>query len=154
MDTAMPRGGKQAKKREHFSHISDLIGHKSVQKLEDITHHRVTNRLIHCMNVSYYSYLLCKRLRLDAGAGARGGLLHDLFYEENSGKQKKNNWRLHGYTALENAREFFDIGDTEADIIKCHMFPLSPDRPRYKESLVVMVIDKYCAILERVLFWR
>ena len=63
--------------------------------------------------------------------------------------------RLHGFrhaeTALRNADRDFELNDTERDMIKKHMFPLNPAPPRFKETAVLCLADKYCALRETVL---
>ena len=43
------------------------------------------------------------------------------------------------------------MNDTERDMIKKHMFPLNPAPPRFKETAVLCLADKYCALRETVL---
>ena len=45
----------------------------------------------------------------------------------------------------------FELNDTERDMIKKHMFPLNPAPPRFKETAVLCLADKYCALRETVL---
>lgn len=40
------------------------------------------------------------------------------------------------------------MNEIEIDIIKKHMWPLTIVLPKYKEALVVMLVDKYCALME------
>jgi uncharacterized protein len=94
--------------------------------------------------------LVCRYLGLDYCSAARGGLLHDFFlYDWHITKQQKG---LHGfthpYTALKNANRFFNLNDLEKDIIVKHMWPLTIRLPKYKETLIVVLVDKYCAIME------
>ena len=39
-------------------------------------------------------------------------------------------------------------GLVERDIIRKHMFPLTPALPRYRESLLVSAVDKACSVYE------
>jgi uncharacterized protein len=61
---------------------------------------------------------------------------------------------LHGFIhpklALKNAEENFQLSDLEKDIIVKHMWPLTVKFPKYKESYVVCLVDKYCSIQEIV----
>ena len=62
--------------------------------------------------------------------------------------------RLHGFThpyvACRNAEKEFLLNNIERDIIKRHMFPLTPVPPRYKESWIVTAADKLSASYETV----
>ncbi len=130
--------------------IIDLIQNKDVQSTRNYIQHGDVNCLDHCINVSYRSYLICIRLGLDYKSAARGGLLHDFFlYDWHLTKPKKG---LHGFThpktALENADKRFRLNAKEKDIILKHMWPLTISLPRYKETVVVLMVDNYCTMQE------
>ena len=46
----------------YYPHICDLIDSEELSGLKRITHHISTTRFQHCVNVSYYSYLVCRKL--------------------------------------------------------------------------------------------
>ena len=70
---------KDLKQQLYYEFVADLLESKSVQDLKQYRHHIKTTRFQHSLNVSYYNYLVCKKLHLDEKAGAKAGLLHDLF---------------------------------------------------------------------------
>ncbi len=87
---------------------------------------------------------------IDEDSLIRGALLHDYFlYHRN---ESVKTYVLHGYRhpmlAAENAREDYGINVIEENIIKRHMFPLTPIPPKYKEAWIVCIADKYCAAME------
>ena len=47
-----------------------------------------------------------------------------------------------------NADRDFGLNEIEKDIISKHMFPLTFMPPRYRESVLVTLADKWCAICE------
>ena len=54
--------------------------------------------------------------------------------------------------ACSEASRLFTLSTREKDIILKHMWPMTPTRlPRYKESMVIVLTDKYCAMLEVVI---
>jgi uncharacterized protein len=132
---------------EYQSCICDLTQHEMVRSLEEFTHHRNFTRLQHCLHVSYYSYLICRKLGLDSRSAARGGLLHDFyFYDSHQVKPEQgNHYFCHPSIALENAAREFTLNEVEKDIIVKHMWPVTKTPPKYRESYVVMMMDKYCA---------
>ena len=136
--------------------VADLLENETVLKMKEFTHHGDTTCFQHCLNVSYYNYKICRFFSLNERAGARAGLLHDLFlYDWHTYKPEKGE-RLHGFThagtALKNVREHFYVSDLEADIIEKHMFPLNITAlPKYRETLVIVLVDKYCGLLETVI---
>lgn len=147
---------KDPKGEDYYCLVSDLLENDTVLKMKEFTHHGETSCFQHCLNVSYYNYKICRFFSLNIRAAARAGLLHDLFlYDWHTYKPEKGE-RMHGFshaeTALKNARENFYISDIESDIIEKHMFPLNITAiPRYRETLVIVLVDKYCGLLETVI---
>lgn len=56
----------------------------------------------------------------------------------------------HPKTALENASKLFSLNEKECDIILKHMWPVTIKLPKYKESYIITLVDKYCALEESV----
>ncbi len=146
-----------------YKQIADLLELEEVQSLKDYRHHIVTTRFQHSLNVSYYNYLLCCLLGLDARSAARAGLLHDLyFYDTKAFTKSKNTIRhsqYHPMAALDNALKLLPMNEREQDMIIKHMWPVTAQMPKYAETYVLTLVDKYCAMIEFILpqpgrFWR
>ncbi len=125
--------------------ISDIMDNEEFSKLENIKHHD-NNRLTHSLKVSYYSYLIAKKLRLNYTETARGGLLHDFFLErtvdyDNIIDKVKLYTIQHPKDAVAFAKKHFEVTDMEEDMIKSHMFPLDVSVPKYLESWIVNLVD-------------
>jgi len=136
--------------KEYRNCVDDLINHEMVRKMQNFAQHGDISCLEHSIYVSYISYRVCKKLGLDYYSAARGGLLHDFFlYDWHFDKPYKG---LHGFIhpqiALKNADEYFSLNNIERDIIIKHMWPMTIRLPIYKESFVVLMADKYCALRE------
>lgn len=129
--------------------ISDILDNDNFLAIKKYKHHGIT-RLEHSMRVSYYSYFIAKKLKLNYEAVARGGLLHDFFFREAlEPKKQKFCFAVHPYQSLENACNNFELSDLEKDIIINHMFPTLPHKvPKYIESWLVSFIDKVVAVYE------
>ena len=130
--------------------VADILDNDEFKKLVNYVHHD-SNRLQHSLNVSYRSYCIAKKLKLDYRKIARAALLHDFFFIDNySIKKSKRLCTLfmHPKYALEKSKEYFDLSDMEENIIVSHMFPVGLFLPKYKESILVNVVDDYIAILE------
>lgn len=132
----------------------DILRNRHFRRLKAYKHHR-RDIYHHCIRVSYLSYCIAKRLGLDYVAAARGGLLHDFFlydWRKEGQLRRKKLLEKHGFThaseALFNAKTHFSISNTEADIIRRHMFPLNPIPPRTAEGWIVTIVDKYITTLE------
>lgn len=132
--------------------IQDLLVDKNVRHLMDFSHHSGTTRFQHSLNVSYYNYKVCSFFGLDARSGARAGLLHDLFFYDRKEHTpvKGEGWHGIGHpkVAFFNACDLFPINQREGDMIINHMWPLSPRFPKYRESYVITLVDKFCAVAE------
>ena len=128
--------------------VEDILENETFLELDNYYHHS-SSILEHSMTVSFWSYRVCKKLKLDYTSGARGALLHDFFlYDWRSYKKdhrNKNHGLEHPKTALANSSQFFEINPIEADIILKHMWPKVLGMPRYWESVVVAMTDKVCA---------
>lgn len=144
----MSKDKNKLSKNEYDNCVNDLFMCQNVSLMSGFVQHGNVSCLEHCKDVSYYSYVICKKLRLDYRSAARGGLLHDYFLYD----WHNSPYRFHGFRhpnhALNNANKDFDLNAIERDIIKNHMWPLTILPPRYVESFVVSFMDKYCTIKE------
>ncbi len=139
----------EIKDSEYCSIIDDILEDEFFNKLKEIEHHGVS-RFDHSLKVSYYSYKVSKLLGLDYEKTARAGLLHDFFLsdEDRSLSDRFISTFNHSKKAVFNATEHFNVCDKEVDIIKSHMFPASLSIPKYAESWIVNLTDKYVAMNE------
>ncbi len=137
--------------KEYMVLILDLITNDKVQKMKQYRQHHQISCFDHCLFVSYNTYLICKKLKLDYISAARAGMLHDLFLYD---WRKRENGRTgfhaftHGKTAYQHALAILDLNDKEKDIILKHMWPVTPAFPKYRETFILSLVDKYFAIAE------
>lgn len=143
---------------EYFSCVADYYYTEEFQSMKPYIQHGSIDRIQHINSVAYMSYRIAKKLKFDYYRTARGALLHDLFYYDWHDPDPSH--RLHGYYhpgfALENARQLsakneLDLTALEENIIKRHMFPLTVIPPKFKESLLVCLVDKYVATKEIII---
>lgn len=136
-------------------YLLKLTQETKILTLDEYKQHGNTTCFMHSVAVAYYSIRLVEWLNIkcDMESLIVGALLHDYFLYDWHIPNKTH--RLHGFThpqkALYNARRDWKLNCIEEDIIKKHMFPLTLVPPIYKESLIVCMIDKYCAILEVIM---
>ena len=137
---------------EFFSIINDLVKNTKVQKMKIYNQHAHTSCYKHCMQVAYYTYIICKKLNLDYVSATRGAMLHDLFLYDWHTHAKETGEHFHGFThprrALANAEKYFDLTDKEKDMILRHMWPLTPVPPKSREGLAIIYADKFCGLAE------
>jgi uncharacterized protein len=136
--------------RHFLECVLDVASHERVQSIRAFMHHGTTSCFEHCFHVSYVSFRICRKLGFDVRSAARGAMLHDFFLYD--WHVTKSDIGLHGFRhaelALKNAMRFFCLNDIEKNIIRRHMWPLTITPPRYRESFVVAMIDKYCTVAE------
>lgn len=142
--------------KEIFSLSRDILTDPRALRMKEFTQHGNTSVFEHCVAVAKYSLLIASffekvfRVKFDRKSLVRGALLHDYFLYDWHDPDPKN--RIHGFThpgtAWRNACRDFDINKLEANIIRRHMFPLTPVPPTHRESIIVCLADKWCAICE------
>jgi uncharacterized protein len=144
----------QKKELESFllDHGQDILASPKMQTEKLFLQHGNVSCFEHSVAVAYMSLRLANRFRIkvDYRSLVRGALLHDYFLYDWHVADRSH--RLHGFRharkALLNARADFILNAKEEDIIVKHMFPLTPSLPKYKESVLVILADKWCAFCE------
>lgn len=144
---------------DFFNIIDDIISNDTVKQMKNYRQHCNTSCYKHCMQVAYFTYMACKKMKLDYISATRAAMLHDLFlYDWRKKYRNIDITGLHAFVhpriALKNACEIFELNDIEKDIILKHMWPVTLSFPRYKESYIVTIMDKYSACLETYLYLR
>lgn len=132
--------------------IKDITENSNVTALKDHIQHINSSRYAHCEEVALYTFLICKKLKLDYISATRGAMLHDFYFYNWRNKhvegQKKFHLFRHPRIALENALDIFDLNDMEKDIIIKHMWPVTIEFPKSIEGFILTFVDKYCALSE------
>ena len=146
-------------KIEFLRIIHTIIKNDTVKQMKNYRHHCDTSCFKHCLHVAYYTYVICKKLKLDYISGARAAMLHDLFlYDWRKEYRDVELDGLHAFVhpqiALRNSMKLFDLNEKEQDIILKHMWPVTIQFPKYRESYVVTFMDKYSAVRESYLYFQ
>lgn len=136
---------------EFIQMIDDLLNNDTVKQMKNFRQHYETSCFDHCLIASYYCYLYGKKFNLDYVSCARAAMLHDLFLYDWRKKQDDRKG-LHAFThpktAYKNDSKLFALNEKEKDIILKHMWPVTIALPKYKESYLLTLVDKYCALNE------
>ena len=143
--------------KELFTRGKDIILSPEAQVLKTFTQHGETTVFEHCLSVGKFSLLMAHflertlKISIDKDSLVRGALLHDYFLYDWHDKTVPGR-RVHGFThpttARKNAERDFGLNDLERDIISKHMFPVTPFPPMHRESVIVNLADKWCALCE------
>ena len=143
--------------KELLTRGKDIILSPEAQVLKTFVQHGETTVFEHCLSVAKFSLLMAhfleRTLKIDINKDSlvRGALLHDYFLYDWHDKTVPGR-RVHGFThpgtAMRNAERDFGLNDLERDIISKHMFPVTPFPPMHRESIIVNLADKWCALCE------
>jgi len=138
---------------EYINIIKPIITNEEFLKRKYYHHHENRSVYGHSLMVSIRSYKLAKKLGLDYKSAAIAGLLHDFYYKDWQDKIKKEKFfQKHGFThaneALLNSRTYFPelLNERIENAILRHMFPLNKIPPKYIESWIITVSDKYVSL--------
>jgi uncharacterized protein len=143
--------------KELLTRGKDIILSPEAQVLKTFVQHGETTVFEHCLSVAKFSLLMAHflertlKIEIDKDSLVRGALLHDYFLYDWHDKTVPGR-RVHGFThpgtAMRNAERDFGLNDLERDIISKHMFPVTPFPPMHRESIIVNLADKWCALCE------
>ena len=110
----------------------------------------------HELHVAHFALKIDRifHLHCDRKSLVRGALLHDYFlYDWHKGGPGDIHPKLHGFyhpgIALANAERDFNLNDSERDVIRKHMWPLTVVPPLYREAWAVTAADKWATIWEK-----
>ena len=136
---------------------ADILKSKGMAREKRFMQHGDISCYRHSLRVASRSVRLARWLRLKADMRAlvRGALLHDYFLYDWHVPDESHKWHgiFHPTTACRNASRDFRLGAIEKNMILSHMFPLNTNLPRCRESMILWVADKLCAVLETLPDW-
>ena len=148
---------KKINDKEYLEIVKFILENDEFLKRKKYKHHGNISVYDHCLKVSYVSYKYAKKFGLNKYDAAIGGLLHDFYYKPwTESVEKKNFFEKHGFVhardALENSRIHFkdNLNSVREDIILKHMFPLNIKIPKYRETWLIVIVDK-CVSMEVLL---
>ncbi len=133
-------------------HAEDILASDKFHLTSTFIQHGDVSVYEHCLMVAACAIKINEQLKIKCNERAliRGALLHDYFLYDWHEKSWENS--IHGYThptkSLKNACHDFDLSAIERDMIKHHMFPLTPTPPRCREGALLCIADKFCALKE------
>ena len=131
---------------------ADILDSEKYGQSDKYIQHGTTTTREHMISTACVSIKIARamHLRCDEQSLVRGALLHDYFlydWHEPEGDHPKHATRHSSY-ALKNASEDFAINPLEAEIIREHMFPCTLRIPLHRESWMLVLADKACAVKE------
>ena len=135
----------------------DIRRNKEYQKLKKYVHHGGTNTLYqHSISVAYIVFVLCLIFKINKKimySAVIAALLHDFYDDVDLGNDTPyERLYTHPHMAVVNAKKYFELNETQENIIESHMFPMSKTLPKYKEAVLVSLMDKSAATYEMAHF--
>lgn len=141
------------KEQEFNNIVGDILNNKKFKDLNKELHHGIA-RYEHSLRVAKMTYKFTSFFKMkNMEKTTRAALLHDFYTNEDlKDASKTEKLSLHPSVACENAQKYYELSPMEENIIKSHMFPLKGETPKYKESVVVSLMDKSVATYEMFRF--
>lgn len=145
---------------DYYSIVNEILENEEFLKRKKYRHHGDISVYEHSFSVSKLSYSIARKINISFGKQiineydiAIGGLLHDFYYKPyTEDHEKKPFFKQHGFVhareALDNSKKYFPqyINKRTENIILRHMFPLNIVPPKYLESWLITIIDKYVSM--------
>ncbi len=142
---------------QELSEIELLLGGleqtKEAALMKKYIQHGQISTYDHVISVVRLSFYLNRRFHLGASEAelVRGAFLHDFYlydWHEN-GYIGRFHGLHHPRIALQNAKERYDLSETECNIIESHMWPLTIFAvPKCRAAFIVCLADKICSSYE------
>lgn len=131
--------------------IKDIIHSEEFMQMRNWQHHVKGSVYEHSVKVAYLCYRHHKRfgMRMDIREFVRGAVLHDYYlYDLHGGDDlHKFHWFKHPREALKNAlKKYPDLTETQQDMIRRHMFPLTVVPPKTSAAWLLCFYDKVAAV--------
>ncbi len=138
--------------KEFLLLVETITKDETYRTLKHQRHHVKSNVYDHSLRVARLLHRHHKKhpSKNDPKALIRGALLHDYYLYDRKGRNRP---RFHGAShprlALSNAlRKYPDLGKTERDMIRRHMFPLTLIPPKTRGGWLLWYYDKVAAMQE------
>jgi uncharacterized protein len=135
----------------------DIICSDDFLKTFEQTHHKCMTVGDHTLSVTAVAVRLCRSMNLNDDTTLRNvimaSLCHDLGIMGRHEKYRNNAqcFVAHPVDSVEAYRTLTGKENERiVDSISCHMFPLRPLPPRYKEGWILTMADKISAVRERL----
>ena len=140
--------------KEFVALIRDITRSREFKQMKEYKHHVKGSVYDHSVKVAYLCYRHHKRfsMKIDIDEFVRGALLHDYYLYDlhGDGISHRFHWVRHPGFALQNALEKYpSLTATQQDMIKHHMFPITPMPPTTAAGWLICFYDKVAAISDR-----
>ena len=137
--------------------VRDILHTKEFRQTKHYRHHINSTLYDHSLKVAFLCYKYHKKhpkmgKRISLQEFVRAAILHDYYLYDlhGAGEKHRLHWFTHPKAALENALlSYPTLTATQRDMIKHHMFPLTPNPPKTMAGGLLCFYDKVAAIDDR-----
>ena len=114
-----------SKKMEFEIIVEDILNNDKFKSLSRELHHGIS-RYEHSLRVAKYSYNVATILHMkNYKEITRAALLHDFYDDVDLGNDTPyERLYTHPHMAVVNAKKYFELNETQENIIESHMFPI------------------------------
>lgn len=142
-----------SEQKEELNNIYvEYLNNPLIMEMKKIPMHRGSNCYLHSFKVAKRTLnKAIEHPNLDYKSLLIASILHDYYlYDWRKNRNlKKKHGRNHPGIAINNAKRDFNISDEVADMIRTHMWPLTPhDFPKSFEAKLLNIIDDEIATVE------
>lgn len=139
------------KNNEFLTLVRDILSSEEFKKMKTYRHHLKGSAYDHSVKVAYLCYVHHKKFKTKIALEefVKGALLHDYYLYDHHDKNDphKHHWFKHPKHALSNAlKKYPNLTKTQMDMIRRHMFPLTPIPPHTKAGWLLCFYDKVAAV--------
>lgn len=143
-----------------YEYRGDILGSGEFQRAFGQTHHKCMTVADHSLGVCVICLYICLVLKkIHISVHVRdltvAALCHDLGIMGRYEKYRSNFecCGRHPVDSLDCIRELIgeeEYNDIIENSVRCHMWPLTPLPPRYREGIILTTADKVSAVMERL----
>lgn len=143
--------------REFLLLTRDILHTAEFRQMKKYRHHICSTLYDHSVRVAFLCYKYHKKhaylgKRIALRDFVRAALLHDFYLYDlhGTGEKHRLHWFRHPLSALENALlKYPTLTQIQRDMIRRHMFPLTPIPPKTRAGWILCFFDKVAAIYDR-----
>ena len=127
----------------------DILDSDEFQRIVGQRHHIFSTVGYHSVHVAQKMLIFARIFGFDEEDAVRGSLWHDVgIFDRDSFEGSMDTAHSHPIRSLMEAEKSGTVDSTQADMIANHMWPVTRERPKTMEGLMITIADKWCAVTE------
>lgn len=130
-----------------------ILNSYEFQRRIDFPHHGNESIVEHSIKVASLAYKIAPYFHVNLVNVILASLMHDMYSTPWQNQKRPHNiFQAHGFVhpriALTNCKKYYPelMNNVIENSILCHMFPLTPRKPKYAEGWLIVFCDKYVSM--------